>query len=275
MLISAFIPVFNEEKRIEHALISLQWCDEIVLLDKRSSDRTVEIAKQFGDKVRIFYMDNSSAYNPGEWDVMMEQCKGDWLIRFTASDVLHPGLAEDILKLIRQPDFKHDIINIPHRRFVLGLDIKGSPWFSKVCPMVFRKSRLRVDKADVHAALKFEGSSYTMPESTKYCMYHLTHENVDIMMERHLRYWRGEAIGAEKEDLKVQFKQVLNAFFRLTFIKRSFMYGWDGIMLAFAFITYQMMSFVYKWEKKRGNAAQVYQNIREEIKNDWEQNKQL
>jgi len=61
MGISAFIPVYNEEKRITYALTSLQWCDEIILLDKSSTDSTVDLAKQY-DKVKVFQMENFSTY---------------------------------------------------------------------------------------------------------------------------------------------------------------------------------------------------------------------
>ena len=58
-------------------------------------------------------------------------------------------------------------------------------------------------------------------------------------------------------------------FFKLTFLRKSFLMGWDGIMLSFAYLTYFMMSFVYKWEKKHGNAPEKYNAIRSEISNSW------
>ena len=45
--ITAFLPVYNEEKRLKNVLECFQWCDEILLLDKGSVDDTVKIAKQY------------------------------------------------------------------------------------------------------------------------------------------------------------------------------------------------------------------------------------
>jgi len=275
MLISAFIPVYNEEKRIAHAIQSIMWCDEIIVLDKFSTDRTVEIARSFGNKVKVHFMENSTAYNAGEWDFMMEYCTGDWLIRFTASDIMHPQLASQITQLISNPNFDADIINVPFRRYILGLESKRSPWYSKVCPMVFRKSILTVDKENVHQALQFKGKQYSMKNDQVACMYHLTHESVDIMMERHIRYWRGEANGMGDESLKVPFKKVLYECANVLIRKRSFLMGWDGIMLAFSYLTYYMMSFVYKWEKKRGKAPLVYQELRKEMLDAWKTAKDI
>ncbi|MDZ7765520.1 MAG: glycosyltransferase [Melioribacteraceae bacterium] len=45
--ISAIIIAGNEEKNIRPCLESVKWCDEIILVDSGSSDKTVEIAKEF------------------------------------------------------------------------------------------------------------------------------------------------------------------------------------------------------------------------------------
>ncbi|SMO61481.1 Glycosyltransferase involved in cell wall bisynthesis [Solitalea koreensis] len=272
MRISAFLPVYNEEKRIDSALTSLQWCDEIILLDKYSTDRTVEIARRYGEKVKIFFMNNSETYDANEWNFLFDQCSGEWIIRFTASDIMHPELALSIQTLINNDSFNYDIIEIPFRRYVLGLQSKYSPWHSNVCPMVFRKSALYLDKHDVHHALKFKGTTYTMKGHDVYCMHHLTHETVDIMMERHLRYLRGESRGFESDELRKPFISVILETLKVFFYRRSFVLGWDGIMLGFAYITYHMMSFVYKWERKRNNAAEVYRVLRENSIEDWNKN---
>ena len=49
--VSAIVVCFNEEKNIRDCLESLCWCDEIVVVDSFSTDRTVEIARQFTDRV--------------------------------------------------------------------------------------------------------------------------------------------------------------------------------------------------------------------------------
>ena len=64
MGISAAMPVFNEESRIENCLKTICWCDEIVVLDKESTDRTREIASRYTDK--IFTQKNSDVYSSTE-----------------------------------------------------------------------------------------------------------------------------------------------------------------------------------------------------------------
>ena len=49
--ISAIVSVFNEEKNLKDCLETLKWCDEIVVVNNSSTDKTEEIAKRYTDKV--------------------------------------------------------------------------------------------------------------------------------------------------------------------------------------------------------------------------------
>ena len=265
MSISAFIPVFNEEIRIETTLKTFQWCDEIILLDKQSTDRTREIAESYA---KVFTMPNSSAYDSSEFDYMLTHCNSEWILFFTASDVIHPKLALEITRLTNIKDFAFDVIHVPYRRYVLGIETKRSPWYSENAPMVFRKSIIKINKAEVHSALHFDTKRhYKMKNSNDYCMYHLTHETVDKMMDRHIRYWRGEAKG--NIEIKRSFLHVLKATWRVLVLRRTFLLGWNGVMLSFAYISYFMLSFVYRWERKYSEADSTYENIRRNILSEW------
>lgn len=269
MTISAFLPVFNEEKRITDTMKSLMWCDEIIVVDKSSTDRTVEIASGFGKKVKICSMNNSEAYDSSEWNVFLDNCTSEWTILFTASDVIHPKLVDQIRHKITDINFDYEILHIPFRRFVLGIDSKRSPWYSELNPVVLRKNAIAIDNKEVHGAAKKVGKEYKFKYHPVECMYHLTHESVDIMMDRHIRYWRGEA-KAENVSLDSSIKTVLKSAFRLVFLKKLPLLGRDGFMLLFSFLTYQMMSYVYKWEKTKGNAPDKYKEIKDYILKEWE-----
>ena len=271
MSISAFIPVFNEEKRIKYALTSLQWCDEIIVLDKTSTDKTVQIAKEFGAKVHI--MPNSDAYNVQEFDYF-KYCSSEWIIVFTASDILDVALANEITKLITSDNFDYDVLKIPYKRYILGINHKRSPWHGDFHPSIFRKSILKVKKEEVHSAISFESKKIlTIDYLNNAALHHLTHQTVDIMMDRHIRYWRTEGANFGEPTLKKPGKDVLRGIKRILWDKKTWLLGWEGVALMCAFMSYVMMSFVYKWEKKNSNAVETYSKIREQMNKDWEINK--
>ncbi len=267
--ISAISPVYNEENRIETMLNCVAWCDEIVILDKSSTDRTIEIAHRYTDKVLTF---PNQEYNPQELQILLDNVNNEWVLLVTASDVIHPQLAFEIRKLINQDDFQYDVIYVPYRRFVLGLETKHSPWYSKLHPAVFRKRVAKINE-DVHGALTFNTERhYYMPISTYDYMYHLTHATVDSMMERHLRYCRAEArLFSSQLPLRNALKPILRSILRLVFRRKSYLMGWDGITLGIAYMSYWMLRFIYIWELRRSNAPQKYQKIRDSIMHDWEQ----
>jgi glycosyltransferase involved in cell wall biosynthesis len=273
MTISAFLPVFNEEKRIESALESLMWCDEIILVDKHSTDRTVEIASSFGNKVKIYSVKNTEAYDVSEIDVFLKNSISEWAILFTASNIIHPNLTLKIREKICDANFDYDVLHIPIRRFVLGIDSKRSPWHSELTPIVLRKSAFSLNKKDVHGAIQKVGRQFKFKYDSVECLYHLTHGTVDKMMDNHLRYWRGESKTIDI-DLKKSLKDYFKSMFNIIIKKKTFLLGYDGIALIFSFLTYQMMVYVYKWEVMNNKSENVYNNLRDNITKEWDRIKQ-
>lgn len=268
MSISAIIPVYNEEHRIEATLRCSTWCDEIIVVDKQSTDRTRDIVSKYTDK--IFVIDNRE-YDPREFEILLGNATCEWIILLTASDVIHPQLAKKIRELTNRMDFPYDIIRVPYRRYVLGIESPRSPWYSDLHPSVFRRSIAKVRYDDVHSALVMDSKrEYRMDNSSEACLYHLTHETVDTMMERHVRYCRAEGRMFRKDiPLRSIFKSVIDATYR-TFVKRkTFLMGWNGIALSLAYVSYFMFRFIYIWENRNSKAKENYEKIRETILKAW------
>ena len=268
MSISAICPVYNEEARVGTMLRCAMWCDQIVVLDKNSIDKTREIASRYTDKVLIL---PKQEFDPIEIQILLDNVSSEWVILLTASDVIHPQLATEIRNLIEQNDFPYDVIQVPYRRYVLGLETKRSPWHSERHPVVFRKSVARIQN-DVHGALTFDTKRYyEMPISTNAYMYHLTHTTVDGMMERHMRYWRAEArLFSSETPIRKAFNSILRSAFDVMIKRKTWLMGWGGIALTMAYMSYWLFSFVYSWELRCSNAPQTYRNIRESILQEWE-----
>ena len=267
MKISAFIPVYNEEHRIRYTLESLKWCDEIIVLDKTSTDNTVEICKSYGAKV--FCMPNSSSFNISEYEYY-KQCTGDWIIQITASDIIDKSLAMEIR---RQIDILPDdigCINVPFNNYILGIENERSPWHGGSRMRVFRKGNYVINN-DVHGALSLRNhKSYTIPAKYGYFS-HLTHVSLDMMLDRHTRYWRGEAEMYDKKNLIPAFEAFWESVKETIRRRKTFLLGWDGVALTFAYVSYYMFSFLYIWEGRRKNkAAKVYHELREKNFKEWD-----
>lgn len=269
MKICAYIPVFNEEYRIKYILESVKWCDQIIIIDKESTDRTVELAKSYG--ADVYVMQDTPYYNDHEFDYL-DKCKCEWVLIVTASDIIDIKLAYEIKRLLNLDNFDYDKISVPYKRYVLGINNKYSPWYGESCSPIMRVSTLKLNHQSVHGL--FYNSSckeYKIKYEENMCISHLTHETVDIMMERHIRYWRAEGNKYQSSKLTKAFKDVFSGI-KFVFLKRKcFLGGIDTISLMFAYMSYFLMSFVYKWENKRCNAKNIYKELRERNYNNWEQ----
>jgi len=268
--ISAVLIVYNEEQRIEAALKSLCWCDEIIVADRNSSDRTVEIARKYTDKVHLL---PSTEFSPQDIEFCLSKVGTDWMLLATASDLIHPSCASQVRELISRAEFPYDIIAIPFRRYVLGLESKRSPWYSKLnSGILFRKKIARVNLNSVHGALTLDSArKYEMPDSAEACMYHLTHSTMDIMMDRHLIYFRAEArVFPAGASLWQAVVDIFRAAYVLVFKRKTILLGWDGVALGMAYLSYWLLRFVYIWERRCSKAPAAYDKIRQDIERAWE-----
>ena len=266
MRISAFLPVYNEEKRIRYILQSLSWCDEIIVLDKTSTDNTVEICKEYG--AEVFVTPNSVSYQTSEFDYL-QKCTGDWIFPATASDIIDKSLAMEIKRQIEILPQEIGSINVPFKTYILGIEDKRSPWHYTPRMKLFRRDNYIINN-DVHGALSLKNNkSYTISEKYGYFS-HLTHVSIDMMLDRHTRYWRGEAEMYDKKTLTPAFEDFWKSVKETIKIRKTFFLGWDGVALTFAYVSYYMFSFLYKWERRRnGKTAKVYKEMREKNYKEW------
>ena len=63
--ISILIHTLNEERNIRNCLETVKWADEIIIIDMYSDDKTVEIAKEYTDK--IFYHERMGYADPARF----------------------------------------------------------------------------------------------------------------------------------------------------------------------------------------------------------------
>ncbi|HLC94269.1 MAG TPA: glycosyltransferase family 2 protein [Patescibacteria group bacterium] len=102
MRISALILAKNEEKAIEKAIKSVSFCDEVVVIDDYSTDKTAEIAQRNGTVVRQRHLtqDFAAQRNFGEGE-----CRGKWILCIDADEYVTDTLAQEIKKTIQQDIF--------------------------------------------------------------------------------------------------------------------------------------------------------------------------
>ena len=136
MKISAVVITFNEENKIERCLRSLYWVDEIIIVDSFSTDRTVEICRQYTDRVYQHPWPHSSSQ---QRNIADRYATNDWILALDADEVATIGLRDEILKEFTNGP-RADLFMIPRREYFAGKWIKAGAWYPQYKTNLYRKS---------------------------------------------------------------------------------------------------------------------------------------
>lgn len=117
-MITAVILTRNNQRTLAATLASLTWCDECIVVDDNSFDKTEEIAKSFNTKIfkRSLNDDFAAQRNFG-----LSKVKGDWVVFVDSDEVVATELAEEIQKSIT---LKYDGFYMKRRDVLWGKELR-------------------------------------------------------------------------------------------------------------------------------------------------------
>jgi glycosyltransferase involved in cell wall biosynthesis len=148
--LSAVLIAQNEEANIGDAIRSVQFCDEIVLVDSGSSDGTCEVARSLGARVVV------NAPWPGfvaQRDFAVRAASHDWVVALDADERVSPALREEILQL-RARGFQHAGYRIARAAYYLGRWIRATDWYPDWQVRLFDRTRAGWQGDLVHESVK-------------------------------------------------------------------------------------------------------------------------
>lgn len=256
-MISAIVLTKNEEDRIKACLKSLQWVDEILVVDSESTDKTTLIAKQCNAKALVRKFDNY--VNQKNW--AMQQISGDWVLYIDADERVLKPLQDEIRELIINN--KYSALALSRRNIIFGQEKKYGPFWPDWIIRLVKKDDFTGWKGNVHETITFKGQlGYT-----KNSLLHLTHRNVDQVITKNLLWSK---IDAKLRDESHHPKMSSWRFLRILFgelinqgvIRRGFFNGTvgtiDAILQTFSLVT----TYIRLWETQQSKPLdQIYQNI--------------
>lgn len=105
MKLSLCIATYNEAKNLHYALDStIEWVDEVIIVDGASTDGTVELAKSYGTKVKVIETTNPPIFHINKQKAI-EAATGDWILQLDADEEITLDLKEEIQKILN-PKFE-------------------------------------------------------------------------------------------------------------------------------------------------------------------------
>lgn len=175
-MISVIILTKNEEDRIQACLESVQWADEIVIADNGSSDKTLEIAKKYTDKI-VIYLDQDFASLRNK---ATEIAKGDWILYVDADERVLDALKEEILQIIDSTEYSAYAIS--RRNIIFGQEKKYGPFWPDWVIRLIKKEDFENWVGKIHEQPQFKGKLGYSHNS----FLHLTHRDVNQIVRKSL-----------------------------------------------------------------------------------------
>jgi (heptosyl)LPS beta-1,4-glucosyltransferase len=154
--LSACLIVKDEEAHLPDCLASVAFCDEIVVVDSGSSDRTVEIARAAGATV----IEHPWRGFAVQRNVALDAAHGEWALEVDADERVTPRLREEIRALVENPPAGVDNGILPLRQIFLGVPLGASALYPTGRTRLIRRDRYRHDeRRSVHEGLWPTGPS--------------------------------------------------------------------------------------------------------------------
>jgi len=248
--VSAVVTTYNEENNIGDCIESLLWCDEIVVVDSLSTDRTPEIAKAY-PKVRFLQRPYRGSASQKNW--AMDQTAFEWILIFDADERCTRELQEEITTLLAA-GAGAEAYTIKRLAYFMDRVIRYSGWQHDRVVRLIKKGAGRYPNKRVHADMQTRGPAPVLTNP----MLHYMVESFDQYLPRIVKYGFWGAAQGWKTGRKSGFVEVfarpLWRFVRMYIVQFGFLDGMAGLVFCLlqAFGTYLKWAILWEW---RANAA--------------------
>ena len=226
--LSAVIIAFNEEERLPGALRSVAFCDEIVLVDAGSTDRTRELAQAAGARVVV------NAPWPGflaQRRLATEAARHDWVLAVDADERVSEGLRAEIEGL-RERGLTGPGYVLPRVSHYLGRWIRATDWYPDPQLRLFDRRRARWEGSLVHESVRPDGA----PGRLRHELEHFSYRDVDEHLRRiesYAQLWARQAFAeGQRAGPAAAFGAGAWAFFRNYVLRRGFVLGGAGLAIS-------------------------------------------
>jgi glycosyltransferase involved in cell wall biosynthesis len=246
--ISALVHTLNEVDQIEECLRSIDWVDQILLVDSFSTDGTVELVREKFPHVRIeqrVSLGSASQKNYG-----MDQVRNDWVLVVDADERVTPELRDEIRQTIMGSPQRW-AYSIGRRNFMLGKELRYSGLQRDRVIRLFHREHARYPNRRVHAELVVDGEVGLLQGK----LIHLYVRSFDHMAEKMTRYGLWGATQLYLEGKRTNgfdlFNHTFFRFIRDYFINRGFLDGTSGLIVVGMHVYYTFWKYSKLWEFSR------------------------
>jgi glycosyltransferase involved in cell wall biosynthesis len=261
--ITAVILTHNEEENLPRCFKSLNFVDEIIVVDDNSNDRTVEIAQNFRAHVFTKKLTDFATQR----NFALSKVETPWVLLVDADEVVTPELEKEIQEAVQKKEYNG--FSFPRKNIIFGKWIRHSGWYPDYQLHLFRTKKGGYHKP-VHEQVNVEGKVGKL----KNPLLHHNYESVSQYLRKIDRYTDIEALslfeGGYRFSLSGLFTKPLDEFLRRFFAEEGYKDGVHGLVLALLQAFSTVVTLVKVWGKenfKEIKTEDFLAQIEKEIKN--------
>lgn len=245
-ILSAVISVFNGEKYLDDCLRSVSWASEIVVVNNSSTDRTLEIAQKYTDK--IFIRPNDPMLNVNK-NFGFSKATGEWILSIDADEQVTPELKNEIKNL--KLEIKNSVNGywIPRKNIIFGKWIEHTGWYPDYQLRLFRRGKGEFPQKHVHEMVRITGETGCLKNN----LLHYHYSTIYQFLYKLNIYVTNEADQLIKGGYKFKWQDTIRfpvkEFLSRFFAREGYKDGLHGLMLSMLMSFYHLLVIAVIWEK--------------------------
>jgi glycosyltransferase involved in cell wall biosynthesis len=226
--VSACIVTLDEADRISDCIRSVDWCDEVVLVDSHSTDATRQIAAAAGARV----IERDWPGHVAQKEFAVRAAAHEWVFCIDADERVSPALRDEIVALRDRgfPDFTG--WRMPRMSRYLGRWIRHGTWYPDLQLRLFDRRRGRWGGHDPHDRVELDGPVGRLGQPLLHDPYRSFAEHLGTID----RYTTIMAEGLHRRGRRARVSDLVLRpwvrFARFYVLKAGFLEGWRGLLLA-------------------------------------------
>ncbi len=250
MKLSVGIITFNEERNLPKTLAAAKKvADEIIIVDSNSTDKTIDIANEYGAKV---FVENWKGFGPQKNSVI-DKCSGDWILLIDADEELSDELIGRIKSVING-NSEYNVYDINRCSVCFGKELKHGGWSNQYATRLWKRGEVRVSNSLVHEEFETTSTKGKIKEKIYHYSYLTMHDYFD-------RFNKYTTLGAQeyfKRNKNLNLFQItlnpLFKFIRMYIFRFGFLDGIEGFVIASTSAMYSMIKYFKLREMYKNNS---------------------
>ncbi|MBQ8571125.1 MAG: glycosyltransferase family 2 protein [Kiritimatiellae bacterium] len=248
--ISVCIITFNEEKNIRRCLESVKWADEIIVVDSFSTDSTEAICREYTDR---FFKHRWMGYKTQK-NIARSLAKNEWVFSIDSDEEVSQELYSEIYNLFKNGvDDSVSAFELPRMVWFLNKWIRHGDWYPDYLPRLYRKSCGRFVGQEIHERIGIDGKIQRL----KTPLHHYTYDDITHQLNTLNKFTSCSADSLNEKNrslcsaiVGMLFRAPFR-FFRCYFIKRGFLDGMPGFIIATVSAFNVFVKYAKYWEMRK------------------------